>query len=49
MRALDRADIAEAEIVDLGFDAEGELLTAANDAYIKLLEFVHDRDLMQKS
>jgi hypothetical protein len=45
MRVLDRAEIAEAEVLDLDFEAEGELLAVLNDAYIKLLEFVHDRDL----
>ena len=45
MRVLDHAEIAESEVLDLEFEAEGELLAAMNDAYIKLLEFVHDRDL----
>jgi hypothetical protein len=45
MRVLDHAEIAEAEVLDLDFEAEGELRAALNDAYIKLLEFVHDRDL----
>ncbi len=45
MRVLNHADISEAEVLDLGFEAEGEALDALNDAYIKLLEFVHDRDL----
>jgi hypothetical protein len=45
MRVLDHAEIAEAEILDLDFEAEGELLAVLNDAYIQLLEFVHDRDL----
>jgi hypothetical protein len=45
MRVLDHAEIAEAEVLDLEFEAEGELLAALNDAYIKLLEFVHDCDL----
>jgi hypothetical protein len=45
MRVLDHAEITEAEVLDIGFEAEGEALAAVNDAYIKLLEFVHDRDL----
>jgi hypothetical protein len=45
MRVLDPAEIAESEVLDLEFEAEGELLAAMNDAYIKLLEFVHDRDI----
>jgi hypothetical protein len=36
-------EIAEAEITDLAFDADGELLAALNTAYIGLLEFVHDQ------
>ena len=45
MRVLDQAEITEAEILDLEFEADGELLDALNAAYINLLEFVHDRDL----
>ena len=45
MRVLDHAEVAEAEVLDLDFEAEGQLLAALNDAYIKLLEFVHDREL----
>ena len=35
---------AEDDVLDLEFEADGELLAALNEAYIKLLEFVHDRD-----
>jgi hypothetical protein len=45
MRVLDHAEIAEAEVLDLQFEAEGELQVVLNDAYIKLLEFLHDREL----
>ena len=45
MRVLDHAEISEAEVLDLGFEAGGEARPIVNDAYIKLLEFVHDRDL----
>jgi hypothetical protein len=45
MRVLDHAEIDRAEVLDLDFEAEGGLRAALNDAYIKLLEFVHDRDL----
>ena len=45
MRILDGTEVAEADVLDLDFTAEGELLDALNDAYIKLLEFVHDREL----
>jgi hypothetical protein len=44
MRALDHAEITEEEVLDLEFEAEGELLSALNEAYIHLLEFVLDRD-----
>jgi hypothetical protein len=45
MRVIDNAEVTEAEILELDFDAEGELLMALNEAYIGLLEFAHDRDL----
>jgi WG containing repeat len=45
MRVLDLAEITEAAVLDLAFEADGELLAAVNAACIKLLEFVHDRDL----
>jgi hypothetical protein len=45
MRALGGENITEAEIADLQFEAEGELLDALNAAYIGLLEYVHDRAL----
>jgi hypothetical protein len=45
MRVLDNAEITEAEVLDLEFDADGELMAALNEAYIALLEFVHDRDI----
>src|SRR5215469_1193654 len=48
MRVLDHAEITEGEVRDLAFEADGELLEALNDAYIKLLEFVHDRALRER-
>ena len=45
MRILDEAEVSQAELIDLSFDAEGELHVALTDAYIKLLEFAHDHDL----
>jgi hypothetical protein len=45
MRVLDRGEINENEVLDLDLDADGDLLAALNEAYIKLLEFVHDRDV----
>ena len=45
MRALDHAEITGAEVLDLGFEADGELLAVLNEAYVHLREFVRDRDL----
>jgi hypothetical protein len=42
MRVLDGAEITEDDVLDLGFAADGELLASLNEAYIKLLEFMHD-------
>jgi hypothetical protein len=44
MRALDGEEITQADVEDLGFEGEGDVQAALNDAYIKLLQFVHDRD-----
>jgi hypothetical protein len=49
MRVLDNAEITEGEVLDLDFEAEGELLAALNDAYIKLLEFAHDRNVRREN
>ena len=45
MRALDHAEIAEEEVLNLEFEADDELLAALNEAYVHLREFVRDRDL----
>ena len=44
MRVLDGEEITQADVEDLGFEGEGEVQAALNDAYLKLLKFVHDRD-----
>jgi hypothetical protein len=44
MRVLDGAEISQDDVLDLELEAEGQLLAALNDAYIKLLEFAHDRE-----
>ena len=44
IRVLGGGEISRAEVMDLSFDAEGDLLAALNEAYIKLLEFAHDRE-----
>jgi hypothetical protein len=43
MRVLDGAEISQDELTDMGFEAEGDLREVLNQAYIKLLEFLHDR------
>ena len=45
MRVLGGAEVSEDEILNLEFEADGELMAALNETYILLLEFVHDRDL----
>jgi len=44
MRALGGGEISREEVEDLAFEATGELQTALNEAYIKLLEFAYDCD-----
>ena len=44
MRVLGGGEVLRDEVMDLSFDADGELLAALNEAYIKLLEFAHDRE-----
>jgi len=38
MRVLDGAEISQDDVLDLEFEAGGQLLAALNDAYIKLLD-----------
>jgi len=45
MRVLDGGEVSQAELADLNFAADGELRAALTEAYIKLLEFAHDRDV----
>jgi len=45
MRVAADAEVTEAEVQDLDFDADGDLLIAVNAAYIGLLEFAYDREL----
>jgi hypothetical protein len=45
MRLLDGGETSADELQELGFEAAGELQAALNTAYIKLLEFCHDREL----
>jgi hypothetical protein len=45
MRVLDGGEVSDDELDDLGFEAEGELEVALNEAYVKLREFANDRSL----
>jgi len=45
MRVLNGGEVSQDQLVDLSFDAEGELQQALNEAYIKLMEFAYDREL----
>jgi hypothetical protein len=47
MRAIGGDEISRSEVEDLAFEAPGELQTALNEAYIKLLEFAFDREARQ--
>jgi hypothetical protein len=44
MRVIDGGEISPEEAEGLTFDARGRLRKALNEAFIKLLEFAHDRD-----
>jgi len=40
MRVLGGAEVTEAEVLDLEFEAEDELQEVLNETYVKLLQFV---------
>jgi hypothetical protein len=44
MRVLDGAEISKDDVLDLEFEADGALLAALNEAYMKLLEFAYGRE-----
>ncbi len=44
MSALDGGRVSRAEVEDLQFEGDGELLAALNDAFIKLLELAFDQE-----
>jgi hypothetical protein len=48
MRVLDGEEVTQAEVEELGFEGEGDVQAALNDAYITLLQFVHDHAARQK-
>jgi hypothetical protein len=45
MRVLDGGEVSHEDLDDLGFEADGELEEALNEAYVQLREFANDRDL----
>jgi hypothetical protein len=45
MRVLGGGEVAPEELQDIGFEAEGELETILNEAWVKLREFANDREL----
>lgn len=45
MRVLDGGEVSHDQLTDLTFEADGELQHALNEAYIKLVEFIYDREL----
>jgi hypothetical protein len=45
MSVLDGAEVTHEELDDLAFEADGELETALNEAYVRLREFANDRSL----
>ena len=49
MRVLDGGEISESEVADLGFEAEGELETALNEAYVRLGEFAQALELRRSN
>jgi hypothetical protein len=45
MCVLEGGEISHEELDDPAFEADGELETAVNEAYVKLREFANDRDV----
>jgi hypothetical protein len=45
MRALDGGEVSYDDLDDLGFEADGEIETTLNKAYVKPREFANDRKL----
>ena len=45
MWVLGGDEVLHEELDDLAFEADGELETALNEAYVKMREFANDRDL----
>ena len=47
-RVLDGGEVSQAELADLDFARYGDLRAELMQAYIKLLEFAHDRDVRSR-
>jgi hypothetical protein len=45
MRVCGGGEVTPDELADIGFEAEGELETILNEAWVKLKEFANDREL----
>jgi hypothetical protein len=45
MRVLDGGEVSESELADLDFEAEGELATAVEEAYLRLEAFAQALDI----
>ena len=48
MRIIGGGETTREEVENLMFDAEGDLGVAANEAFLKLMEFAYDRDERRK-
>jgi len=45
MQLLGGAEVSHDQLTELTFEADGELQGALNEAYIKIMEFIYDREL----
>jgi len=45
MHVLGGGEVSSQDLDDVGFEADGEIEAAVNEAYVELREFVNDRDL----
>jgi len=48
MRVIGGGEATREEVEELTFDADGDLRTATNEAFLKLMEFAYDRDERSK-
>lgn len=45
MQVLSGGEVSLEQLMELSFEADGELQRSLNEAYIKLMEFAYDREL----